>query len=122
MHLIYCRTPITSKRRTDCVALHKTSKPISNFFVRRNEKDEAMKVMFPDSEIAQKFQCGRSMATALLKELSHAARQDLLTNMRIMPFTVYTDGSNDVGSGNKQFPIVLRTVDVFTSAICNSCL
>ena len=132
MHLIYCRRHIASKRHTDYVALHKTSKPISNFFARRNEKDEktmkvtkaetimsgmlaemnipmsaadtfsrAMKVMFPDSEIAQKFQCGRSKATALVKELSHAARQDLLTNMRMMPFTVSTDGSNDDGSGNK---------------------
>ena len=63
----------------------------------------AMEVMFPDSEIAQKFQCGRSKATALVKELSQATRQDLLTNMRMMPFTVSTDGSNGVDSGNKQF-------------------
>ena len=82
----------------------------------------AMKVMFPDSEIAQKFQCGRSMATALVKELSHAARQDLLTNMHIMPFIVSTDGSNDDGSGNKQFPIVVRTVDAFTSDVLSDIL
>ena len=71
----------------------------------------AVKVMFPDSEIARKFQCGRSKATALVKELSHTAREDLLTSMQMMPFTVSTDGSNDDGTGNKQFPIVVRTFD-----------
>ena len=37
--------------------------------------------------------------------------------MRMMPFTVSTDGSNDDDSGNKQFPIVVRTVDAFTSDV-----
>ncbi|KAI0215269.1 NEDD8-activating enzyme E1 regulatory subunit [Lamellibrachia satsuma] len=36
-----CRRHIASKRHTDYVALHKPSKPISNFFARRNEKDES---------------------------------------------------------------------------------
>ena len=42
----------------------------------------AVKVMFPDSEIARNFQCDRSKSTALVKELSRSTREDLLASMQ----------------------------------------
>jgi len=70
---------------------------------------QAFKVMFPDSEIAQRFQCGRTKATAIVKDLAAKHQTLLLERMKKYPFSLATDGSND--SNSKLYPIVVRTVD-----------
>ena len=37
--------------------------------------------------------------------------------MRKGPYTVSTDGSNDSGSGSKQFPVVVRTINRQTGLV-----
>ncbi|GFN94465.1 proteinral transcription factor ii-i repeat domain-containing protein 2 [Plakobranchus ocellatus] len=71
---------------------------------------KAFKTMFPDSQIAKDFACGKTKSTAIIKDLSKAHQGTLLSSMRISPFTVTTDESNDCGVG-KHFPLVIRTVD-----------
>ncbi|KAK2174672.1 hypothetical protein NP493_781g00014 [Ridgeia piscesae] len=61
-----------------------------------------------DSTIARKFHCGRSKATALIKEMAGNTKTSLAERMRTRPFTQSTDGSDDGGS--KQFPLVVRSV------------
>ena len=70
---------------------------------------KAVKVMFPDSKIAQKYQSGRSKTTSIIKELGNQAQSELASRMKSGPFTLSTDGSNDDKA--KQFPMVVRTID-----------
>lgn len=92
-----CRRHVASKKHTDYASLQSGSKSISSFFAAPKETfnvtkaetimmdlitqlnlpiaaadkfTKAFKVMFPDSDIAKKFQCGRSKGTAIIKELS----------------------------------------------------
>lgn len=70
---------------------------------------EAFKVMFHDSQIAQNFHCGRTKATAIVKDLASKHKKLLVERMRNGPFSLSTDGSND--SNSKLYPIVVRTVN-----------
>ena len=65
--------------------------------------------MFPDSEIAQKFQCSRTKTTALIKMQSQAIVDTIVDSVKDKPFTLCTDGSND--QSDKFYPIILRYVD-----------
>lgn len=71
---------------------------------------KACKVMFKDSKIAQKLQCGRSKGTAIIKEIAAKETLRQADRLRLQPFTLSTDGSNDSGS-KKLFPLVMRTFD-----------
>ena len=143
-----CKRHVSSKKHTDYAKLRKSCPSVATLF-KANEspltlkitKAEALlvstladnnlplsaadtftktlKVMFPDSEIARGLQCGRSKATAMLKELAEDNKTTLAQTMQDRPFTVSTDGSND--AGNKLFPIVVRTVDE-TSVVKSSVL
>lgn len=66
--------------------------------------------MFRDSETAQKFRCGRTKATNIVKEIGAMTTNSIAERMKKQPFTLSTDGSNDKG-GTKMFPLVVRTVD-----------
>ena len=66
-----------------------------------------VKVAFPDSKIAKKYECGRSKSTALVKQLAHFTRSELVERMKNSPFSIATDGSND--QREKQFPVVVTT-------------
>lgn len=50
--------------------------------------------------------CGRNKATSMVKELGKQSQDLLSERMKISPFTLSTDGSNDVSA--KQFPMVVR--------------
>jgi hypothetical protein len=65
----------------------------------------AFKVAFSDSEIAKKYACGRSKATALVKHLASDIKNDMREQMQTGPISIATDGSND--QKEKQFPIVV---------------
>ena len=55
------------------------------------------------------LKCGRSKATAIIKEMAAQVSSDLRKRMQAGPYTLSTDGSND--SEAKQFPSVIRTVN-----------
>ncbi|KAK0050591.1 hypothetical protein Bpfe_019928 [Biomphalaria pfeifferi] len=76
---------------------------------------KAFKLMFKD-DIAKDFQCGRSKGTAIVKEIAAKTTLSLAERMKMYPFTISTDGSNDCGSC-KLFPIVVRTVDPNTKLV-----
>lgn len=80
------------------------------------------KAMFPDSEVAKRFSCGRSKATAINHCLANEISADIVQNMKKNPFSISTDGSNDGGEG-QLYPIVVRTFDeeegkVMTDMVC----
>ena len=57
--------------------------------------------MFPDSNIAKKYGCGRTKTTAIVHALSeYDDNNDITPILRTRPFSVGTDGSNDISDKN----------------------
>ena len=54
--------------------------------------------MFPDSNIAQKFSCGRTKASSIIHVLAREEKIKTSDNMKHGPFVIGTDGSNDGGT------------------------
>ena len=75
----------------------------------------SFKKMFPDSVIAQRFQCSRTKTTAIVKDLALKHKELLHQRMKSGPFSLATDGSND--SNAKLYPIVVRTLNPETLAV-----
>lgn len=67
------------------------------------------KEIFPDSRIAEKYKASRNKTNAILNNLAQDTKNKLINAMKLGPFTLSTDGSNDERS--KQFPLVIRTSD-----------
>ena len=56
------------------------------------------KECFPDSKIAKKYCSARTKTSAIInKAISPYLLNELVCNMKIKPFTLSTDGSNDTG-------------------------
>lgn len=81
----------------------------------------AVKKMFPDSKIAKEFSCARSKGTAIVKEMGAMTTMSLAERMKLQPFTLSTDGSNDKG-GVKLFPLIVRTIDPDTMEVRSDAL
>ena len=60
--------------------------------------------MFPDSKIAQGYQCGRTKTTALIHHQAKEVSSDVVSKANEV-FSLSTDGSND--ASDKFFPVVL---------------
>ena len=66
--------------------------------------------MFPDSEIAKQFACGRTKTIAIVKDaLSLHYQARVLANTAISPFFIMMDESND--KTDKSCIILVRTID-----------
>ena len=66
------------------------------------------KVMFPDSEIADGFSCGRTKATSIVKyALAPEFNAQVTKACQSAPFTILCDGGNDQ-AGRKYFAILVR--------------
>ena len=66
------------------------------------------------------MRCCLKKTTALVKELARGQQHSLADRMRTAAFTLSTDGSNDDKS--KQFPLVIRSVDVNTGLVTSQLL
>ena len=56
------------------------------------------KSMFPDSQIAKRITCGRTKASAVLNDaIAEDLKENLVIKLRVAPFSIATDGSNDIG-------------------------
>ena len=66
------------------------------------------------------MRCCRKKTTALVKELARGQQHSLADRMRTAAFALSTDGSNDDKS--KQFPLVIRSVDVNTGLVTSQLL
>ena len=77
---------------------------------------KTVKAAFPDSAIAQKYSCGRSKATTIVKELAKDAKKELVVQMKEGPFSLATDGNND--QKEKQFPVVITTASLDDGVSC----
>jgi hypothetical protein len=66
---------------------------------------QVVKKAFPDSKIAQRYECSRSKTTAIIKCVAALTKDDIVQKMQTGPYSISTDGSNDQQC--KQFPIVV---------------
>lgn len=66
--------------------------------------------LFPDSQMAKKFTCGKTKCCKIVcNVLAPALKKKLVTDLSIKPFSIATDASN---KGNiKTFPLVVRFFD-----------
>ena len=78
-------------------------------FLNSEHASKLFAQMFPDSEIARKFACGRTKTTAIVKEeLSPYYQAKAIHNMS-NPFSVLMDESND--KQDKSGIILVRVLD-----------
>lgn len=61
--------------------------------------------MFPTSDIAKKYGCGRTKTTHILQEMSENATSELVKSLQQGSFSLATDGSNDCNA--KLYPIIV---------------
>ena len=66
------------------------------------------------------IRCCLKKATTLVKELARGQQQSLSERRRTSAFTLSTDDSNDDKS--KQYPIVIRSVNVDTGVVSSELL
>ena len=66
--------------------------------------------MFPDSQIAKKFQCSRTKAYHVIEELAQHNFHDTLNKMKESFYSIATDGSTDIDDA-KLYPLVVKTFD-----------
>lgn len=65
------------------------------------------RAMFPDSEIAKKYGSGRTKTGALIETLARDDSKYIADQMRNQPFSIATDGSNDMDN-TKLYPVTVR--------------
>ena len=68
--------------------------------------------IFPDSEIAKAYGCGKTKTTCILNgALKPYYQNDLVQQMKDRPYSVSIDGSNDTGK-EKMNPITVKVFDI----------
>ena len=68
-----------------------------------------MRSMFPDSKIAAKFRCGRTKTSAIVNAVGPEYLKVTEEAMKVRPFSICTDGSNDNGLF-KLNPMLIRVM------------
>ena len=64
--------------------------------------------MFPDTIITKNYASARTKTGAIIGEMSTIVKSEISSSLRVMPFSISTDGSNDL---TKIYPIVTRYFD-----------
>ena len=79
--------------------------------------------MFPDSAIAKKYSCARTKTTAVLNgAMAPEMILSLVEMMKVEPFSLNVDGSND-NDLFKMYPLCVRVFDVNRGHVClRSCV
>lgn len=72
--------------------------------------------MFPDSEIAKKYGCGRTKTSYIVETLAMDTQQNIVEVLRTHPFSMSTDGSTDY-EDVKLYPICVRFCDPSTGKV-----
>ena len=74
--------------------------------------------MFPDSTIAKKYSCARTKTTAVLNgAMAPEMTLSLVNMMKVEPFSLNVDGSND-NDLLKMYPLCVRIFDVNRGHVC----
>ena len=73
--------------------------------------------MFPDSEIAKKFKCGRTTATALLYDIGQSSKDRVVNNItgNKLCYSLSTDGGSKYLS--KLYPVLIYSYDSKTETV-----
>lgn len=66
--------------------------------------------MFPDSDIAKQYACGRTKTWHVVQSLAENDAKDLATRMKHHPYSLATDGSTDMES-IKLYPVLVKSYD-----------
>lgn len=78
-------------------------------FLTSDHATKLFSLMFPDSQIARKFSCGRTKTTAIIKEVLAPHFLEQTTTSMKNPFSILMDESND--KTDKSCIILVRILD-----------
>ena len=77
-----------------------------------DQASRLFKSMFPDSQIAKKITCGRTKASPVLNDaIAEELKEILVTKLKVAPFSIATDDSNDTGL-EKMNPMTMKLFDI----------
>ena len=77
-----------------------------------DQANRLFKSTLPDSQIAKRITCGRSKASAVLNDaIAEDLKENLVTKLRVAPFSIALDGSNDTGL-EKMNPMTVKLFDI----------
>lgn len=82
---------------------------------------ELMKIMFPDSAIAQGMTMGRTKCTDVIKILGRCVMNELIEKMRLNKFSIIIDESTDI-STLKSMAVIVRFFDRAANTVKTSML
>ena len=77
-----------------------------------DQASQLFKSMFPDSQLAKKITSGRIKASGVLNDaIAEELKEILVTKLRVVPFSIAIDGSNDTGL-DKMNPMTVKLFDI----------
>ena len=86
-------------------------------FTFHDQLSPTIRSVFPDSKVAVKYHSAKTKAMCMLNlAIAPALKKDLVENMKVHPFSVSIDGSND-NALDKMNPMTIRIYDVNHSKI-----
>lgn len=74
-----------------------------------------LKAAFPNSEEIKKFSAGRTKTSHIIKELAADATADFCNTLKVVPFSIATDGSHT--NDAKLYPIIITYPDTATKTV-----
>lgn len=143
-----CRKHVSSTIHKDFVNLRDSNKNVRAFFTNSDEGNsvtnaellfttflvehnlplacsdhagQLFKKMFPDSKIASKYGCARTKTGSLIRSLAISTDEKITETMKSQPFSLATDGSNDIND-TKLYPIVVSFFDTEIGEIVTTIL
>ncbi|KAJ8868818.1 hypothetical protein PR048_030359 [Dryococelus australis] len=143
-----CRKHVSSTINNDFVELRDSNMNVTVFFINSDEGNAAingellfttflvehnlplacrdhagqlLKKMFPDSKISSKYGCARTKTGALIRSLTISTDENITETMKSQPFSLATDGSNDIND-TKLYPIVVSYFDMEIGHIATTIL
>ena len=86
-------------------------------FAAADHAGQLFRKMFPDSDIAKRYGCGRTKTGCMIGELARSSQSKIaeVLSSGLTAFSVATDGSNDTES--KLYPVVIRYHDPTTGRV-----
>nr|XP_042901375.1 phosphoglucosamine mutase-like [Parasteatoda tepidariorum] len=75
--------------------------------------------MFPDSDIAKNYNCGRTKSSAIANEMANELQKSIMDQLKNAAFSIAIDGTND--SDSKLHPLVVTFFDELIQKI-QSCV
>ena len=80
-----------------------------------------LRKMFPNNAVAKRYRCGQTKTRSLVRALDSNADSEITTVLKTNPYSLATDGSNDI-QDFKLYPLVVKYFDDALGRMCTTLL